>query len=53
MKIFFKKFSNTPSQNNIIGGLTREPSSNLENLHGSFPLLCQDFNTRMLKGMFL
>ena len=44
-----RKFSNTPSQNNIIGGLTREPCNNLENLHESYRPLCQDFNTLMLK----
>ena len=43
-----RKFSNTPSQNNRIGGLTRELCNNLENLHESSPSLCQDFNTLML-----
>ena len=43
-----RKFSNTPSQNNIIGRLTRQPSNNLENLHESSPPLCQDLNTPML-----
>ena len=43
-----RKFSNTPSQNNSIGGLTRELCNNLENLHESSPPLCQDFNTLML-----
>ena len=43
-----RKFSNTPSQNKCIGGLTRELCSNLENLHESSPPLCQDFNTPML-----
>ena len=28
-----RTFSNIPSQNNTIGRLTKEPSSNLENLH--------------------
>ena len=42
-----RKFSNTPSQNNI-GGLTKEPCNNLENLYESFPPLSQDFNTPML-----
>ena len=43
-----RKFSNTPSQNNSISGLTRELCNNLENLHESSPPLCQDFNTLML-----
>ena len=43
-----RKFSNTPSQNNNIGGLRRERSGKLENLHESSPPLCQDFNTTML-----
>ena len=42
-----RKFSNTPSQNNIITGLTIEPCNNLENLHESSPLSCQDFNSPM------
>ena len=42
------KFSNTPLQNDIIGGLTRQPCNNLENLHESSPPLCQDFNTARL-----
>ena len=45
-----RKFSNTPSQNNIIGRLTRQPSNNLENLHESSPPLCQDLNTPMLNS---
>ena len=48
-----RKFSNTPSQNNIVGGLTREPCNNLEKLHESSPPLCQDFNTPMLNRMLL
>ena len=28
-----RKFSNTPSQNDIIGGLTRQPCNNLERLN--------------------
>ena len=43
-----RTFSNIPSQNNTIGRLTKEPSSNLENLHWSSPPLCKDFNTPML-----
>ena len=43
-----RKFSNTPSQNDIIGGLTRQPCNNLENLHESSPSQCQGFNTIML-----
>ena len=43
-----RKFSNIPSQNNIIGGLTRKPRNNLEDLHESSPPKCQDFNTPML-----
>ena len=42
-----RKFSNTPSQNNL-RGLTRERSGNLENLHESSLPLCQDSNTPML-----
>ena len=42
-----RKFSNTPSQNDIIGRLTRQPSNNLEDLHESSPQ-CQDFNTAIL-----
>ena len=43
-----RKFSNTPSQNDIIGRLTRQPCNNLENLHESSPPQCQGFNTIML-----
>ena len=43
-----RKFSNICLQNNIIGGLTRQPCKNLENLHESSPPLCQNFNTPML-----
>ena len=43
-----RKFSNTPSQNIVIGRLTKEPCSNLENLHESSPPLAQDFNTPVL-----
>ena len=43
-----RKFSNTPSQNDIIGGLTRKPCNNLEDLHESSPQR-QDFNTPILK----
>ena len=43
-----RKFSNICLQNNIIGGLTRQPCKNLENLHESSPPLCQNFNTLML-----
>ena len=46
-----RKFSSTPSQNDIIGGLTkltRQPCNNLENLHESSPLQWQDFDTPML-----
>ena len=39
-----RKFSNTPSQNDIIGGLARQPGNNLEDLPESSPQ-CQDFNT--------
>ena len=42
-----RKLSNTPSQNDIIGRLTRQPCSNLEDLHESSPQ-CQDFNTPIL-----
>ena len=42
-----RKFSNTPSQNDIIGGLTRQPCNNLEDLPESSPQ-CQDFNTPIL-----
>ena len=35
-----RKFSNTPSQNDIIGRLTRQPCNNLENLHESSPPQC-------------
>ena len=42
-----RKFSNTPSQNDIIGGLTRQPCSNLEDLPESSPQY-QDFNTPIL-----
>ena len=45
-----RKFSNTPSQNNIIGGLTREPCNNLQNLHESSRPLYYDFNTAMLNS---
>ena len=44
-----RKFSSTPSQNDITGGLTRQPCNNLEVLHESSPPKCQDFNTPMLK----
>ena len=44
-----RKFSNIPSQNYIIGGLTRQPCDNLEHLHESSPPKYQDFNTAMLK----
>ena len=43
-----RKFSNTPSQNDIIGRLTRQPCNNLENLYESSPPQCQGFNTIML-----
>ena len=43
-----RKFSNTASQNDIIGGLTRQPCNNLENLHEISPSQCQGFNTIML-----
>ena len=43
-----RKFSNTPSQNDIIGRLTRQPCNNLEILHESSPPQCQGFNTIML-----
>ena len=39
-----RKFSNTPSRNDIIGASTRQQCSNLENLHKSSPPQCQDFN---------
>ena len=42
-----RKFSNTPSQNDIIGGLTRQPCNNLEDLPESSPQ-GQDFNTPIL-----
>ena len=44
-----RKFSSIPSQNDITGGLTRQPCNNLEVLHESSPPKCQDFNTPMLK----
>ena len=47
-KNILRKFSDTPSQNNIIDRLTRQPSNNLENLQESSPPLCQDLNTPML-----
>ena len=47
-KNIFKKFSNTPSQNDIIGGLTRQPCNNLENLQEISPTQWSDFNTPML-----
>ena len=47
-KNILRKFSDTSSQNNIIGRLTRQPSNNLENLQESSPPLCQDLNTPML-----
>ena len=37
-----RKFSSSPSQNNIIGGLTIEPCNNLEDLHENSPPQCQD-----------
>ena len=40
-----KKFSNIPSQNDIMGGLPRQQCNNLENLHESSPPQCQDFDT--------
>ena len=43
-----RKFWNIPSQNDIIGGLTRQPCDNLEDLHESSPPKYQDFNTPML-----
>ena len=43
-----KKFSNTPSQNDIMGGLPRQQCNNLENLHESSPPQCQDFDTPTL-----
>ena len=46
--MILRKFSNAPSQNDIIGGLTRQPCNNLENLHESSPPQCQNFNTPML-----
>ena len=39
--MILRKFSNAPSQNDIIGGLTRQPCNNLENLHESSPPQCQ------------
>ena len=42
-----RKFSNTTSQNDIIGELTKQPCNNLEDLHESSPPQCQDFNTSM------
>ena len=41
-----RKFSNTTSQNDIIGELTKQPCNNLEDLHESSPPQ-QDFNTSM------
>ena len=41
-------FSNTPLQSDIIGGLTRQPPHNLDNLDKSSPLQYQDFNIPML-----
>ena len=38
-----KKFSNTSSQNDIIGELTRQTCNNIENLHENSPPQCQDF----------
>ena len=43
-----RKFSNTPSQNDIFSGLTRKPCNNLENVQERSPPRCQDFNTSML-----
>ena len=43
-----KKFSNTSSQNDIIGELTRQTCNNIENLHENSPPQCQDFNTPVL-----
>ena len=43
-----KKFSNTSSQNDIIGELTRQTCNNIENLHENSPPQCQDFNTPIL-----
>ena len=45
------KFSNTPLQHDMIGGLQRQTCNNLENLHVGFkssPSKCQDYNTPML-----
>ena len=42
-----RKFSNTSPQNDIIGGLTRQPCNNLEDLPESSSQ-CQDFNTPIL-----
>ena len=49
-KNIFKGFSNNPSQSDIIGGLTRHPYNNLENLHESSPQKYEDFNTPMLNS---
>ena len=45
-----RKFSKTPSQNDIIGVLTRQPCKNLylQMLHKSSPPQCQDFNAPTL-----
>ena len=48
-----RKFSNTPSQNGIIGELTRQTCNNLENLHDSSPPLCQDSIFQCSTEMFL
>ena len=47
-EIILRKFSNIPSRNDIIGGLTRQACNNLENVHESSSPQCQDFNTPML-----
>ena len=46
-EIILRKFSNTPAQNDIIGGLTRQPCNNLEDLPES-SRQCQDFNIPIL-----
>ena len=43
-----RKFSSAPSQNIVIGGLTRQPCNNLEILHESSLPQCQDYNTPVL-----
>ena len=42
-----RKFSNTPSQNDIIGGLTRQPCNNLKVLH-KVKISTPQYSTRML-----